>query len=335
MVCQNALESINRLLFSKDMSMPKTLSIIIPVYNEEASIRPFLDRIRPVLVEVGDLVGTNFRSELIFVNDGSHDTTKALLTAVAKRDEDVKLINLSRNFGKEAALFAGLSDSSGDAIIPIDVDLQDPPELIVNLVEHWLSGAKVVNAQRIDRDNESIFKRASAGLFYRFYNSIADLPIPANVGDFRLLDREAVDVVIQLTENSRFNKGLFSWIGFEVATVEYVREKRTAGDTKWSLLKLWSLAVDGIVSSTTRPLRIWSYIGAIIALLAFAYVIFLIVYTLVFGVDTPGYASTIVIVLFLGGLNLLSIGIIGEYVGRIAVEVRGRPLFIVESREGF
>lgn len=311
------------------------LSLIIPVLNEEAAITPFLERSGAAVAEALALIGPGAEAEWIFVNDGSTDATEAILTTLSEKDPRIRLINLSRNFGKEAALAAGLEHASGDAVIPIDVDLQDPPEVIVEMVRLWRAGAKVVNGKRSDRSSDSRAKRLSARWFYRLYNRLADYPIPEDVGDFRLLDREAVDVVCKLSEQSRFNKGLFSWIGFRVETVEYTREVRSAGGSKWPGWKLWNLALDGIVASSTVPLRVWTYVGAFMALAAFGYALFLIFVTLVFGRDTPGFASIMVTILFLGGLNLLSLGILGEYVGRIATEVRGRPLYIVASRVGF
>jgi glycosyltransferase involved in cell wall biosynthesis len=312
----------------------RTLSIVIPVYNEQESLALFLDAARPAVNEALALIGPGARAEYLFVDDGSSDRTADMLSILARLNPDVRAIGLSRNFGKEAALAAGIDHARGDAVIPIDVDLQDPPAVIVEMVRQWLAGAQVVNARRADRSSDGWFKRWSARGFYRVLNSVSDYPIPENVGDFRLLDRKAVDVVKQLGEAARFNKGLFSWIGFRVATVDYVRAPREAGTTKWRLGKLWGLAVDGITASTTMPLRIWSYIGGGIALLAFAYAAFLVLHTLITGVDMPGYASIMVAVLGLGGLNLLSLGIIGEYLGRVAREVRQRPLYVISGEEG-
>lgn len=311
------------------------LSLIIPVFNEAEAIPIFLERIEELRNSIIGQLGDDASIEMVFVNDGSRDSTAKVITDRAATRTGIKLVNLSRNFGKEAALSAGLHYSTGDAVIPLDVDLQDPPEVILQLLEHWKAGAHVVNAKRTNRGQDSVLKRISARAFYWIMGKLADYPIHANVGDFRLLDRRAVDVLNQMSEATRFNKGLFSWIGFNVATVEYSRPERSAGESKWSFSKLWSLAVDGITSSTTLPLRIWTYLGAVVALLAIAYAMFLIIYTLVTGGDTPGYASLMVAVLFLGGLNLLSLGMIGEYLGRVAIEVRGRPLYIVESTEGF
>lgn len=317
------------------MSTPPSLSVIVPVLNEEATIASFLERAGPAVDTALELIGPEARVEWVFVNDGSTDNTAAVITGRAARDPSIRLVNLSRNFGKEAALAAGLDNATGDAVIPIDVDLQDPPEIIPDMVRAWLAGAKVVNARRADRSSDSRAKRMSANLFYRFYNRLADHPIPENVGDFRLMDREAVDVIRKLGEQSRFNKGLFSWIGFEVATIDYVREERSAGLSKWAGWRLWNFAIDGIVASSTVPLRIWTYLGALIALAAFAYAAYLVAYTLITGGDTPGFASIMVTLLFMSGLNMLALGILGEYVGRIATEVRGRPLYVVASKVGF
>lgn len=309
-----------------------TLSIVIPVYNEQDAISPFLDAARPAVALALALIGPDAQAEFLFIDDGSNDRTGDILAILARLNPDIRCLSLSRNFGKEAALAAGIDHASGDAVIPIDVDLQDPPAVIVDMVRAWLAGAQVVNARRADRSSDSWFKRWSARNFYRLLNRMSDYPIPENVGDFRLLDRQAVDVIKQLGEQARFNKGLFSWIGFRVATVDYVRAARGAGSTKWRLGKLWSLAIDGITASTTMPLRIWSYIGGGIALLAFAYAAFLVAHTIITGVDVPGYASIMVAVLGLGGLNLLSLGIVGEYLGRVAREVRQRPLYIIAEQ---
>lgn len=311
------------------MANPSLLSIVVPVFNEQESISLFLNAARPAVARALDLIGPDAQAEFLFVNDGSTDRTADILTILTHLNPDVRHVTLSRNFGKEAALAAGIDRARGDAVIPIDVDLQDPPDVIVAMVRHWLAGAKVVNARRADRSSDDWFKRWSAQSFYRLINRLSDHPIPENVGDFRLLDRQAVDVIKQLGEQARFTKGLFSWVGFRIATVDYERAPREAGSSKWRLSKLWSLAVDGITASTTMPLRIWSYIGSGIALMAFAYAAFLVLHTMLTGVDTPGYASIMVAVLMLGGLNLVSLGIIGEYLGRVAQEVRKRPLYVV------
>ncbi len=311
------------------------LSLVVPVFNEAGGIREFIFAVDKAMSTSWPEPQIAPRLEIIFVDDGSSDGTSTVIRTLRKGDARIKLLTLSRNFGKEAALSAGLDAASGDAAIPMDVDLQDPPEVIRPMVEKWLAGAKVVNARRCDRSADTMFKRSTSRLFYRTINMVADHKIADDVGDFRLLDRDAIEVLKQMTEHTRFNKGLFSWIGFTTETVEYVRPEREVGTSKWRTLKLLNLALDGIISSTTLPLRIWTIIGALISLGAVAYAAFLLVYTLTQGSDVPGYASIMITVLMLGGLNLLSLGLIGEYLGRVAIQVRGRPLYVVESREGF
>jgi len=304
------------------------LSLVVPVHNETGSIEPFLARTAPILKAIGDY-------EILFVDDGSTDATLQELIAAHTADAHVRIVALSRNFGKDTALAAGLAHATGHAVIPIDVDLQDPPEVIPQMVEKWREGFDVVNARRADRSSDTWLKRTTAKLFYQVFNQMADRPILENVGDFRLLDRRVVDVLNRFPERARFMKGLFSWVGFSHCTIDYQRAVRHAGESKWKYWKLWNFAVDGIASFTTVPLRIWTYFGALIALLAFVYAAVLIIRTLVFGIDTPGYASLMVAVLFMGGINLLSLGVIGEYLGRTYTEVKGRPLYIVDRTWGF
>lgn len=311
------------------------ISIVVPVYNEEESVGHFAARIRAVVAESWPSGEIAPRFEIVFVDDGSRDATAAVVKAMCRVDHAIKLVSLSRNFGKEAALSAGLRVASGDAVIPMDVDLQDPPELIREMIDLWRGGAQIVNAKRVDRSQDSFLKRTTSRLFYRTINTLAEHPIAVDVGDFRLLDRSAVSVLNEMTERCRFNKGLFSWIGFRTETVEYARPARQSGSTKWRVSRLVALALDGITASTTFPLRMWTMIGALIALAAFGYAAFLVGYTLISGAGTPGYASIMVAVLFLGGLNLFSLGLMGEYIGRIAVQVRGRPLYIVAETVGF
>ena len=311
------------------------VSIVVPVYNEEESVGHFAAAIDTVIAESWLDSEVRPRFEIVFVDDGSRDATAAVLRAMCRLDRRIKLVCLSRNFGKEAALSAGLKAATGDAVIPMDVDLQDPPELIRPMIDLWLAGAQIVNAQRTDRSQDTFLKRATSRLFYKTINAIADHPIAVDVGDFRLLDRSAVTVLNEMTERCRFNKGLFSWIGFRTETIEYARPARRAGSTKWGVSRLLALALDGIISSTTLPLRVWTVIGAVISVMAFGYAAFLVAHTIISGVDTPGYASLMVAVLFLGGLNLFSLGLMGEYIGRIAIQVRGRPLYIVSESVGF
>lgn len=329
------LEGVSFEIAGREVNSP-LISIVVAVLNERNCINAFVTSVDEAISSAwGEDVAAAPRFEFIFVDDGSDDGTGEVIRELCRADLRVKLIQLSRNFGKEAAISAGLKAAAGDAVIPMDVDLQDPPDLLRPMIDQWIGGAQVVNARRIDRNSDTIFKRSTASAFYKIVNSVAEHPIARDVGDFRLLDRLAVDAVNQLDEHHRFNKGLFSWIGFRSETVEFARPSRSSGNSKWKPTKLLSLAIDGIVSSTTLPLRIWTIVGATISSLAFFYAGFLILNTLISGVDTPGYASLMVAVLFLGGLNLFSLGLLGEYVGRIAVQVRGRPLYIVADTEGF
>jgi len=306
------------------------VSLVVPVFNEQDSVALFVEEIDKVLTPLAPTV----EFQIVFVNDGSRDATEFAIRHIMLGDKRVGLINLSRNFGKDAALSAGLDHADGDVVIPMDVDLQDAPDVIPEMIEKWRGGAKVVNARRVERSGDSWHKRLSAGAFYKLFNLMADHQIPANVGDYRLLDRQVVDVVRSMGERARFNKSLFSWVGFETAEVTFERPERAAGRSSWSYWKLWNFALDGIFSSSTAPLRVWSYVGTLLAMAAFAYAAFILFYTLLLGADTPGYASTVILILAFGGLNLLAIGIIGEYVGRIYTEVRARPLFIVRSAHG-
>ena len=309
------------------------VSVVVPMYNEEAGIDRFLARLEPVLEQVTAPLCARY--EIICVDDGSSDTTAARLLGHHKRNPAVKLVALSRNFGKDIALSAGLDLAQGAAIIPIDADLQDPPELIADMFERWVQGYDMVYGTRIARDGDGYAKRLTASAFYRVFNRLAEVDIPADTGDFRLMDRCVLQAIQKLPERNRFMKGIFSWVGFRQTSVPYRRENREAGTSKWRYWRLWNFALDGITSSSTLPLRIWSYVGAAVSLLAFAYAIFLIGRTLYFGVDVPGYASLMVVMLFFGGLNLLTMGIMGEYLGRTYTEVKGRPLYLVRELHGF
>lgn len=306
------------------------LTVVVPVKDEEESIGPFVARVGAIL----SAVLPDARAEILFVDDGSTDATLAAIERERAADGRVRAVSLSRNFGKEAALSAGLDHARGAAVIPLDVDLQDPPELIGAMLERWREGYDVVYGVRRARTSDSAAKRLTAHWFYKIHNSMTRYKIPEHAGDFRLLDRRVVDVIRALPERNRFMKGLFNWAGFTQIAIEYDRSARTEGHTKFRPWQLWSLAVDGITSATTMPLRIWSYLGAGIAALSLIYAAYVIVRTLLGGVDVPGYASLLVAVLFLGGVQLLSLGILGEYVGRIFTEVKGRPIYIVERRLG-
>ncbi len=301
------------------------LSLVVPVFNEEESIDIFLESVGPFLDRAG------LRFEIVFVNDGSRDGTLAHLLDRSERDPRVRVVNLSRNFGKEAALTAGIDHARGDILIPMDIDLQDPPDLIAPFIERWRQGYDIVYGIRTARDSDTVAKRISAGWFYWAFNSMSPVRIPANVGDFRLVDRRAVEVLRQLPERNRFMKGLFAWVGFNAIGVPYERPQRAAGSSKFNLWRLWNFALDGVVSFSTVPLRASFYGGVVIAFIALLYALFIIGRVLLFGIDTPGYASLLIAVLSLGAIQLVSIGIIGEYLGRLFLEVKGRPIYVVEG----
>jgi len=305
------------------------LSIIAPMYNEEANIEYFFEILIPVLIQLG------LGYEIICVNDGSKDRTLEKLLAHHQNNPQIKIINFSRNFGKEIALTAGLHYASGKAIIPIDTDMQDPPELIAEMVQKWREGYDVVYAVRKQRLGESSLKRFTANVFYRFINFISDTPIPKNTGDFRLFDQRVVRALNRIPERTRFMKGLFAWVGYKQVGIEYERQPRHRGQTKWNYWKLWNFALDGVTLFSTFPLRLWSYIGIIISLLSLGYASFLVIRTLIYGKDVPGYASIMVAILFLGGLQLISLGVIGEYLGRVYAETKRRPLYIIDELYGF
>jgi glycosyltransferase involved in cell wall biosynthesis len=299
------------------------ISILCPCFNEEKSLPLFWERV------TGVLDGSDESYELVFVNDGSTDGTLSVMLALAHLRDSVRIINLSRNFGKEAALSAAIDYANGDAVIPIDADLQDPPELIVEMIAKWKEGYDVVLARRTDRKSDSFFKRWTAGCFYRLHNKISQPSLPENVGDFRLMSRRVVDVVKLLPERQRFMKGLFAWVGFNSASIGYTRTERSAGKSSFNFFRLWKLAIEGITSFSALPLTIWSYLGGLISLAAFIYAAYVAVRTFIYGTDVPGYASTLCLILFLGGLQLLGIGIIGEYLSRTYMESKGRPLYVV------
>ena len=311
---------------------PPVFSIICPVKDEQEAIAPFVERVRTVLEGLQDKDARRF--EILFIDDGSSDSTLAEIRRANQADERVRAISFSRNFGKEAALSAGLDRAGGAAVIPLDVDLQDPPEVLGDMIAKWREGFEIIYGVRDNRASDSLPKRLTADLYYRAHNWLSEDKIPEHAGDFRLLDRQVVEVIRAMPERTRFMKGLFAWAGFRQASVTYTREPRRLGTTKFNYWKLWTFALDGITSASTVPLRVWSYLGGIVALLAIAYSVFVIVRTLMSGVQVPGYASLMVAVLFLGGLQLLSLGILGEYVGRILVESKRRPLYVVREEIG-
>lgn len=316
-------------LVSTATAAPVEISIVVPVHNEAPGIEEFFARLLPVI----DCLGTNW--EVICVNDGSTDATLDLLLGFHRRTPAIKIVNLSRNFGKDIALSAGLNFAAGAAVIPIDADLQDPPELIGQMIEKWREGFDIVFAVRTRRDGDSWLKRVTARYFYRIFDRITDIPIPHDTGDYRLLDRRVVNVLVQLPERARFMKGLFAWVGFKQAAINFDRSPRHAGDTKWNYWQLWNFALDAITSFSSLPLKIWSYLGVAISLFAFLFAIFLAGLKIIRGIDLPGYASLMVAVLFFGGVQLISLGIIGEYLARMYSEVKGRPLYLVRDSWGF
>lgn len=301
------------------------LSLVIPVFDEEDSIDLFIDTVVPMLER------DRLRYELVFVNDGSRDDTLSRLIARSAADRHIRIVNLSRNFGKEAALTAGIDHARGDVLLPMDIDLQDPPDLIGAFMARWREGYDIVYGVRTARRTDTTAKRMSAGWFYWAFNAMSPVRIPANVGDFRLVDRRAAEVLRQLPERNRFMKGLFAWVGFNSIGVPYERPERAAGTSKFNYWRLWNFALDGVVSFSTAPLRAWFYVGLMIAAIAVFYAIFIITRVLILGIDTPGYASLLIAVLLMGAIQLLSLGIIGEYLGRLFLEVKGRPIYIVEG----
>jgi polyisoprenyl-phosphate glycosyltransferase len=306
--------------------MTKLISIVVPFHNEAAGVADFFSRLASV--EAGLPA---YRFEIVAVNDGSRDRTWQELLAARVRHGNVRLVDFSRNFGKEAALTAGLDRASGLAVIPIDGDLQHPPELIATMLAQWENGAEVVLARRNDRVTDGRLQKFSANFFYRLHNKISDIDIPPDVGDFRLMDRKVVAAVRQMPETRRFMKGLFAWVGFRTVTVTYDVAARSQGTSSFNFWKLWNFALEGITSFSTAPLRIWTYLGAGASGCALLYAISIMIKTMIYGIDVPGYASIMVASLFLGGIQLIGIGVLGEYVGRIYNEVKRRPVYIVRE----
>ena len=303
------------------------ISIVCPFYNEGPGVSAFYDAMTAEFAQL-----PRYEFEVVCVDDGSKDDTLVRLITLADNDARFRVVELSRNFGKEAALTAGLDAAHGDAVIPIDADLQDPPALIGRLIAAWEeSGADVVLAKRSDRASDSVAKRFSAAAFYDMHNWVSQIKIPANVGDCRLMTRMVVDALKQLPEKQRFMKGLFAWVGFKTVTIEYTREKRFAGSSKFSGWKLWNFALEGITSFSSLPLRIWTYVGMAGALVTLGYGLFIVLRTIIQGVDVPGYASLLVSILFFGSLQLMGLGMLGEYVGRIYMESKRRPTYLVRK----
>lgn len=313
---------------------PRVLSLIVPVFNEEASVGPFLERLQQVYLGPGATGSDPQKLEIVFVNDGSTDrTVERLLEAQSGAPSwwRIIVVELSRNFGKEAALTAGLGTVTGDVAVPIDVDLQDPPEVIPAMVAKWRAGFEVVLARRADRSSDSLPKRLTASWFYRLHNWMADLKLPHNVGDFRLMDRVVVEALRELPESRRFMKGLFAWVGFRSTTVDYTRDERACGEGKFNGRKLLSFAVEGVTSFSDAPLRLWTYLGSAIALLSLLWGGWIALRTILYGADLPGYPSIFVAVTFFGGVQLIGIGVLGEYLGRTYIEAKRRPVYFVRK----
>jgi len=301
------------------------ISIICPCFNEENALASFFKSTSEILN------GLNIKYEYVCINDGSTDTTLNILLGLKKTQNNLRIINFSRNFGKEAAISAGIDYAIGDALIFIDVDLQDPPELIPKMLDRLNQGFDVILAKRVDRSSDTQAKQLSAQWYYKFYNLIAEVKIPENVGDYRIITRRVADVIKLLPENQRFMKGIFAWVGYKTDSIEYTRKPRSSGTTKFSPCRLYNLAIQGITSFSSIPLKIWTYIGLFISSLSLFFGLWIMVKTLIWGVDMPGYASIMTTILFLGGIQLISIGVLGEYIGRIYMETKQRPNYIVEN----
>jgi len=304
----------------------KRISILIPAYNEELVLDQLMARLGNLANDV-----KNYEFEFLFVNDGSRDKTLDIIKEFAEKDDRVSYVNLSRNFGKEIGMIAGLDHVTGDATVIIDADLQDPPELIPQMITFWEEGYDDVYAKRKSREGESWLKKFTSRMYYKTLQNVTHIPIQEDTGDFRLLDRRVVEALKQFRESQRNTKAMFSWVGFHKKEILYDRDPRAAGETKWNYFKLVNLAIDGITSFTTAPLRIATYTGVAVSILAFLFLIYLVFRTIFFGTDLAGYASTMAVILFLGGVQLLSLGIIGEYVGRIFNETKQRPLYLIEK----
>jgi glycosyltransferase involved in cell wall biosynthesis len=309
--------------------MADLVSLVVPFFNEAAAIAPFRAALLPCLDALPEVTW-----EIICVDDGSTDGTLPALVALAATDHRFKILELSRNFGKEAALTAGLDFCAGAAVIPLDADLQDPPALIGEMLAQWRAGAEVVLARRADRSADALLKRQTASWFYRLHNRLSKTQIPENVGDFRLMDRVVVDALKRLPERQRFMKGLFAWVGFRTVTIDYKRPERAAGQSKFSGFALLNFAMEGFTSFSTAPLKVSTYLGAASALATFAYAVFIVIRTLIFGIGVPGYASLLVAILFFGSVQLVSIGLLGEYIGRIYLETKQRPTYLIRRTYG-
>ncbi|MEA5099048.1 MAG: glycosyltransferase family 2 protein [Bacteroidales bacterium] len=307
----------------------KKVSLLIPAYNEEKVLQLLYQRIKAIIDNLNQ-----YEWEVLFINDGSRDSTLAVLYSIRNQDNRINVLDLSRNYGKEVAMLAGFDYVKGDAVIILDADLQDPPELIPQMLEQWELGYDDVYAKRNSRKGETFIKKKTSQWFYKILQKSTDIPIQLNTGDFRLLDKSCVKALKQIREANRYTKGMFSWIGYNKKEILFDRDPRAAGETKWNYLKLFSLAIEGITSFTTKPLRISTFIGGIISVLSFIYAIYMLYDTIVYGNDVKGYPSLLVTILFLGGIQLLSLGILGEYIARIFIETKNRPTYFARTYNG-
>lgn len=326
---QKHLPSVEREELRPDMGAAATLSVVIPVLNEEQGLDQLVARLRPILA------GLDLDHEILFVDDGSRDATLSILRRLHQDDARIRAVSLSRNFGKEIAVAAGLRYARGDAVVIMDADLQHPPEIIADFVRHWRQGYDDVYGQRVDRSTDSALRRVLSRGFYHVFRMVSGTSLPEGAGDFRLLSRRAVDALNRIGERVRFNKGLYTWIGFRSLGVPYqVAERLDGGKSRWNARKLWRFAIDGVASFSTMPLRVWSYLGLAISLFAFAYAFVFLVKTLVLGTDVPGFPTLIISIMMLSGVQLMSLGVMGEYIGRMYEEVKARPLFLVAEEVG-
>ncbi|WP_369900906.1 glycosyltransferase family 2 protein [Bacillus manliponensis] len=302
------------------------VTIMVPAYNEQEVLHTLYDRLQSVIDRI-----PFYEFEILFINDGSTDATLYHIKELRKKDDRISYVNLSRNFGKEIAMIAGFDYVTGDAVIILDADLQDPPELIPEMIMYWEQGYDDVYAKRKHRAGETWMKKWTARTFYRMLQKITRIPLQENTGDFRLLDRRCVEALKQLRETQRYTKGMFSWIGYNKKEILFDRDARVAGETKWNYLKLFDLAIEGITSFTTAPLRLSALFGSMISIFAFIYMMIIIIKTLLFGEEVGGYPSLMTVILFIGGIQLLSLGIIGEYLGKVFNETKRRPLYFVDE----
>ncbi len=307
----------------------KLITILVPAYNEQDVLNMLYDRLKPIMDSE-----KNYNFEVLLVNDGSRDNSLNIMKELRKNDNRICYLNLSRNYGKETAMIAGLDYAKGDAVIIIDADLQDPPELIPDMIRYWEQGYDDVYAKRKSRKGESFLKKFTSKMYYKTLQSVTRIEIQKDTGDFRLLDRRCVEALKTIRESQRYTKGLFSWIGYNKKEILFDRDPRAAGNTKWNYGKLINLSIDGLTSFTTAPLRWAAYIGLFVSMAGFIYMVMIIAKALIYGIDAPGYSSTMVVILFLGGIQLLFLGVIGEYLGRAFYESKGRPLYFIDQYNG-